>query len=87
MPAYQGEFDGLCGMYAIANAYELCGHGDHSDQLFRVACGAVAPTRWPKVLWDGTSFQDMVRMIKACQRDISQERLASVVVRYPLKFP
>jgi len=83
MPAYQGEFDGLCGMYSIANAYELCGYADHGNQLFQVACSRLAPTRWPKVLWEGTTFHDMMRMIRACQRYISEEGLASVEVRYP----
>ena len=75
MPAYQGEFDGLCGMYSIANAYESCGYIDHGNQLFQVACSRLAPKRWPRVLWEGTSFHDMMRMIKACQRYICQERL------------
>ena len=85
MPAYQGEFDGLCGMYSIANAYESCGYIDHGNQLFQVACSRLAPKRWPRVLWEGTSFHDMMRMIKACQRYICQERLGPVVVRYPFR--
>ena len=70
MPAYQGEFDGLCGMYAIANAYEICGYGEICDKLFQISCGGLAHDRWPEVLWQGTSFGDMMRMIKACQRYI-----------------
>ncbi len=50
MPYYQGEFDGLCGMYAIANAYEICGYGDICAELFQAACDALAPRRWPSVL-------------------------------------
>ncbi len=32
MPLHQGEYDGLCGMYAIANAYQICGcHTDDGE--------------------------------------------------------
>ena len=80
MPAYQGEFDGLCGMYAIANAYELCG-GSNSDAegAFRTACIALADSRWPAVLWTGTSLHDMMRMIKKCQAELAP----TLSVRYP----
>lgn len=46
MSAYQGEFDGLCGMCAIANAYDICGYGEICEELFHVACGALAQQRW-----------------------------------------
>ena len=69
VPAYQGEFDGLCGMYAIANAYELCG-GDDGEGAFRMACRALSASRWPAVLWSGTSLHDMMRMIKKCQAEL-----------------
>ena len=48
MPFYQGEFDGLCGQYAIVNAFELCGC-DPSD-LFEEACRGLAHRRWPRVV-------------------------------------
>lgn len=67
MPAYQGEFDGLCGMYAIANAYEICGFGDSRQNLFMTAYNALGRNRWPGVLEDGTTFRDMQRMISRCQ--------------------
>ena len=78
MPAYQGEFDGLCGMYAIANAYELCGCGTGEGE-FQTACLALPKKRWPSVLWNGTDLRDMRRMVKACQADWSEV----VSVRYP----
>lgn len=68
-PAYQGEYDGLCGMYAIANAFGVCGYGeDACAQLFEVACSALPQRRWPSVLWEGTDFGDMKRMIRACRQ-------------------
>jgi hypothetical protein len=66
MPSYQGERDGLCGPYAIANALELCGLADEHDALFRIACRAPKARRWPDLLWAGTSFADLQRMIRAC---------------------
>ena len=75
MPLHQGEYDGLCGMYAIANAYQICGYDrpeDEEDELqdiFQIACGALVKSRWPDVLWDGTSFADMKKMIAKCLRE------------------
>ena len=65
--AYQGEYDGLCGMYAIANAFMECGIED-GEEIFKTACSALARNRWPQVLWEGTTFMDMQRMIHACRR-------------------
>ena len=78
MAATQGELDGLCGMYAIANAYERCGCQD-VESVFRTACGGLSQRRWPKVLWEGTTFGDMQRMIKACKDQCEP----TVSVRYP----
>lgn len=34
MPSHQGSHDGLCGIYAIANAYAICGYDkpEHEDE-------------------------------------------------------
>ncbi len=68
MPSFQGEFDGLCGMYAVANAFEVCGHEDTED-FFRVACACIPKNRWPEVLWEGVTFPDMKKMVRACIRE------------------
>lgn len=83
MPAYQGEFDGLCGMYAIVNAYEICGYGDIRDELFSLACNALARRRWPEVIWNGTTFGDMRRMTSTCQMEIDNQYEEVVTVSYP----
>lgn len=83
MPAYQGEFDGLCGMYAIANAYDICGYGDSCSKLFEVACSALAQSRWPSVLWEGTTFGDMRTMISTCQEEIEGQYVEQVTIKYP----
>jgi hypothetical protein len=65
MPMYQGELDGLCGMYAIVNALEECGE-TCSAETFEIACSAIAKNRWPSVLWEGTTFEDIQKMVKKC---------------------
>ncbi len=91
MPGRQGEYDGLCGMYAISNAYQICGYhtddGEAEELIFQVACSALAPKRWPDVLWEGTSFGDMMRMIARCQdvlQDVSEDPdIPNIKVTYP----
>jgi len=76
-PSYQGELDGLCGPYAIANALEECQYTD-KEAIFKLACEALSKRRWPAVLWCGTTFGDMQRMIRACLKNINH-----IQVRYP----
>lgn len=65
---YQGELDGLCGPYAIVNALEHCGLANKGEKIFRTACNSIANRRWPAVLWEGTTYADLKRMIAACLR-------------------
>ncbi len=87
MPKHQGELDGLCGPYAIANALEHLELADFSaEDLFQSACRALSPRRWPVALWKGVTFFDLQRMLVRCQRDLPA--LAGVRVTYPfLKQP
>ena len=80
MPQHQGGYDGLCGPYAIANALEQCGLAD-SDFLFRLACLSASPRRWPDLLWNGTTFGDLRRMIRLCLDSPANDN--GVRVRYP----
>lgn len=80
MPNYQGQLDGLCGPYAIVNAFEHCGI-EKPEELFKAACLALAHRRWPKVLWEGTTFGDLKRMIKSC-RSVCADA-AEVKTSYP----
>ncbi len=70
MPSYQGEYDGLCGPYAIINAFAQLGYTHPQDAVlfFKTACSAIPKKRWPNVLWDGTNIIDMRRMINACSK-------------------
>ena len=84
MPGYQGQYDGLCGMYAIANAYEICGYdtpdNEIVERIFRIACSALADSRWPGVVWEGTTLGDLRKMIAGCQEWLLDE---NVKVTYP----
>lgn len=80
MPRYQGELDGLCGPYAVVNAFEHCGIDD-SEGVFQEACAALAQSRWPNVLWEGTSLHDLMRMIKKCRSAFEDE--VKIKIRYP----
>ena len=66
--AWQGSLDGLCGPYAIVNAYDLCGNEEDwlGQDIFNIACLAIDD--WPKALWEGTTFEQMRTMLKACQK-------------------
>ena len=80
LPSYQGELDGLCGPYAIANALKECGSltQEQKANIFKLACETLSKRRWPEVLWEGTTFGDMQRMIRACLGNINH-----IQVRYP----
>lgn len=80
MPQHQGALDGLCGPYAIANALEQCGITD-SETVFKLACLSAAPRRWPDLLWVGTTFGDLRRMIRLCLDSSLNE--GGLKVRYP----
>lgn len=80
MPNYQGQLDGLCGPYAIANAFERCGV-KNPDRIFETACKALSNRRWPDVLWDGTTFGDLKRMIKLCKSEC--DGASDVKITYP----
>ena len=92
MPGRQGDHDGLCGMYSIANAYQICGYDRPEDEegelkdIFRIACDALTKDRWPNVLWKGTSFKDMKKMIDKCLKETEWWKDydgLSVKVEYP----
>ena len=87
MPKHQGELDGLCGPYAIANALEHLRLDDcRPEAVFQSACSALSRKRWPGVLWKGATFADLQKMIKRCQRDIPG--MARVSFTYPfMKHP
>lgn len=66
--AYQGSLDGLCGPYAIVNAFDRCGLNEEwlGQDLFNIACLAIED--WPRILWKGTDFPQMKTMLRACTK-------------------
>ena len=86
--AYQGSFDGLCGPYAIANAYHLCGIEEDwlGQDIFKIACLAIGD--WPEVLWQGTTFRQMETMLKSCQKALKKAyRNADCDYPIEVKYP
>ena len=81
--AYQGSLDGLCGPYAIVNAYHQCDIEEDwlGEDLFAIACLAIKG--WPHVLWEGTSLGQMIKMLKACQ-DALQSAYEEADTNYPI---
>ncbi len=88
--AWQGSLDGLCGPYAIVNAYDLCGNEEDwlGQDIFNIACLAIDD--WPEALWEGTTFEQMRTMLKACQKALKKAyRKADceypIEIAYPLR--
>lgn len=86
--AYQGKLDGLCGPYAIVNAYHRCGLNEDwlGQDLFNIACLAV--DSWPGILWEGASFSELRKMLAACQKELKKAHRKAgeefhIVVEYP----
>ena len=70
--AWQGSLDGLCGPYAIVNAYHLCGIDEDwlGKDIFKITYSAIDD--WPKTLWKGTTFEQMRTMLKVSQKALKK---------------
>ncbi|MBE0704161.1 MAG: hypothetical protein IH582_13505 [Afipia sp.] len=77
-PAYQGSLDGLCGLYAMANALWICGYDD-GEAVLREAAKGLPKSRWPDALF-GTYFADMQRIARHLRTANGFER---VRIRFP----
>jgi len=82
MPRYQGEFDGLCGPYAIVNAFEHCDY-PNTELIFKTACSVFPKNRWPELLWKGTDIDDMRNMLRACERKL--KFTPAISIKYPFE--
>lgn len=78
----QGNLDGLCGMYAIVNAVSKFDKELVAEDIFSRLCKALPQSRWPEVLWDGTTLRDLEMMIK-CLEDKLEAK--GIMVRYPFR--
>jgi hypothetical protein len=64
LPKSQGDEDGFCGLYSILNsfAYLFPKLGENQQgELFKRIASAVAP--WPDIIWNGTSTDDIWKML------------------------
>ena len=86
--AWQGSLDGLCGPYAIVNAYHLCGIDEDwlGKNIFKITCSAIDD--WPKALWKGTTFGQMRTMLKTSQNMLKKAyREADCAYPIEIDFP
>ena len=69
-PYLQGQIDGLCGLYAIINAFQYLFPATFTDddawELMTVLCGAIAH-KFPAVIWKGAGVEDTVALFKAAE--------------------
>jgi hypothetical protein len=82
----QGTLDGLCGQYAVVNAFTACGalktYGEQ-QALLDTLNKALPKKRWPAAVMAGTSFDDLRKMVRAAQRAQRAQRARGIKVTYP----
>jgi hypothetical protein len=70
-PYLQGQIDGLCGLYAIVNAFQWLFPTSFTDddawELMTILCGAIAH-KFPAVIWKGAGVEDTVLLFKAAEK-------------------
>jgi len=69
-PYLQGQIDGLCGLYAIVNVFQLIFPGSFDDddawELMTKLCRSIA-AKFPAVIWKGAGVEDTVKLFQAAQ--------------------
>ncbi len=73
-PLSQGDEDGLCGLYSIINALTLLFPSTMTEDMQRrifkiISKGCVS--KWPAILWNGTTVQDVRAMLTAARHGLS----------------
>ena len=72
-PLSQGDEDGFCGLYAIANALELLFpqrmNEDARAQVFKIIAKACL-SKWPDIVWNGTTERDIRAMLAAARNHL-----------------
>jgi hypothetical protein len=59
-PSYQGDLDGLCGIYAVVNSFRVLRLPDFDEE----ACFLRAVKHFPEALWKGTSLGELKKIAK-----------------------
>jgi hypothetical protein len=76
-PYLQGQVDGLCGLYAIINAFQWLFPASFTDddawELMTVLCAAIAH-KFPAVIWKGAGVEDTVTLFKAAESYAAKSR-------------
>lgn len=76
-PYYQGDLNGLCGIYAVVSGFRHAldwNQHHHSDRdLFEVATKAVPKKDYPDVLWKGMSVAQLLRICKKTRDYLAQD--------------
>jgi len=86
IPRTQGDEDGLCGLYSILNAMRyLYPRMSEDTEAAIFKASALALKRWPKILWDGTTTADMLRMLKSVYLGIPVHVGLRIAVREPFR--
>lgn len=82
----QGHLDGLCGIYAIINAFRVVTGKATNDKdvssLFETCCRSVSA--WPSTLWEGMDFEameDVIARAKIYEHDLFK----NLRITYPFK--
>jgi hypothetical protein len=69
-PYLQGQIDGLCGLYAIVNAFQCLFPATFDDddawELMVALCGSIA-CKFPAAIWKGAGVEDEVTLLKAAE--------------------
>ena len=73
----QGDLNGLCGLYAVVNAFQQCLDDCPSEQngldFFKEAARSIPSGEFPDILWGGCGVQTLLKMARAVAEDIERE--------------
>ena len=89
-PFQQGDLDGLCGLYAVANAVHALLEVAHqepafSEKLFEVTARAVPRSDYPDVLFEGVDTDRLFRIAQKVRRHLADTYDFAVEVWRPFE--
>src|ERR1700720_3074881 len=85
-PEQQGHIDGMCAVYSVLNACKLL--FDHSEkldaQLFSALCEGT-PNLFPKIVYDGTEVDGVLRLLKAAKTWTKHIHKCELICSQPMR--
>jgi hypothetical protein len=74
-PYQQGQFDGLCGIYAILNSIKWLYRLDEAaiEAMFRHLCDALPPGTFPKALWEGLGVPELRSLLNTSAAHLAKK--------------